>query len=44
MTGCISNTAVALLARHAIGYSDEVAFYAAAKRLFWKRAAEAGLL
>jgi len=44
MTGCISKTAVALLAQHAIGYSDEVAFYATAKRLFWRRAAEAGLL
>ena len=44
MTGCISNTAVALLARHAIGYSDEAAFYTAAKRLFWRRVVEAGLL
>lgn len=44
MTGCISKTAVALLARHAIGYSDEVAFYVAAKRLFWRRVVEAGLL
>ena len=44
MTGCISKTAVALLAQHAIGYSHEVAFYATAKRLFWRRAAEAGLL
>jgi len=44
MTGCISKTAVALLAQHATRYSDEVAFYAAAKRLFWRRAVEAGLL
>ena len=44
MTGCISKTAVALLAQHAIGYSHEVAFYATAKCLFWRRAAEAGLL
>lgn len=44
MTGCISKTAVALLAQHATTYSDEVAFYAAAKRLFWRRAVEAGLL
>ena len=44
MTGCISKTAVALLAQHAKTYSDEVAFYAAAKRLFWRRAVEAGLL
>lgn len=44
MNGCVSKKAAALLARHAIGHSDEVAFYVAAKRLFWRRAAEAGLL
>jgi hypothetical protein len=44
MTGAVSSAVRELLASRAPNYADEMRFYAEAKRLFWRRVAEAGLL